>query len=216
MGLITIFGINGVGKDTVANQLKSKKPDIKITSMSRILMYILGITDSYETSDKITEEQYKKLENIPQEEMKQIEKKEYKELLIRLSEKEEDTILLTHLVSALRLGEETVYLKDRLTPSWLVENSDVLIQLVVPTQILSERREKDTSRKRDVNVEEIEKHQKLCFKEWKRLKKEHSSKNFYTVVNLNLEETVDTVEKVIKLEKNKLKERERKEGEYER
>ena len=212
MGLITIFGINGTGKDTIANELKKKRPNIRITSMSRLLMYILGITNTFETSEPVTEEQYKKLESIPQEKMKMIEQKEYKELLIGLSKKDQETILLTHLVSVLRHGEELIYLEDRPTPSWLIENSSTLIQLVVPPEILSERRKKDNSRKRDINIEEIEKHQKMCFKEWKRLKKEQPSKTMYTVVNINLDETVETVDEVIKVENNKL-ENNQKEGE---
>lgn len=212
MGLITIFGINGVGKDTIANQLKKKRPNIKITSMSRILMYILGITNTFETAEKVTEEQYKQLESIPQERMKQIEENEYKDLLTMLSKKNEETILLTHLVSALRLGEKTIYLEDRLTPDWLVENSNTLIQLVVPPQILSERRQNDGSRKRDTNVEEIEKHQKMCLREWGRIRKRHPSKTMYTIVNIDLDESVDTVEKVINVEQSKLNNKQ-KEGE---
>lgn len=209
MSLITVFGINGVGKDTVANQLKSRKTNIKITSMSRLLMYILGITQSYETSEKVTEEQYKQLESVPQERMKQIENAQYRELITKISKENDTTILLSHLISALRFGEKTVYLEDRLTPDWLVKNSDALVQLVVPPQILSERRGKDGSRKRDTNIEEIEKHQKMCFKEWKRLKAKHMRKAMYTVINLELDETVDTVEKIIDIhisKKNKKKE----------
>lgn len=44
MGLNTIFGINGIGKDTVAEELRKRKPEVIVTSMSRVLMYILGIS----------------------------------------------------------------------------------------------------------------------------------------------------------------------------
>ena len=205
MGLITIFGINGVGKDTVANKLKEKRPNICITSMSRILMYILGISNTYETSEIVTEEQYKKLESIPQDVMKKIEENEYRELLTQISQEDKQTLLLSHLVSALRLGEQIVYLDNRLTPDWLVKQSDLLVQLAVPAPILSERRSKDTSRKRDTNIYEIEKHQKLCFKEWNRIKKENPNKSMYTIVNLDLEETVDTIERIMDIEEHKSK-----------
>ena len=41
-------------------------------------MYLLDITNTYYTSEKVTEEQYKKLENVSQSEMKYIENNQYK------------------------------------------------------------------------------------------------------------------------------------------
>ena len=41
IGLNTIFGINGVGKDTVAEALRQRNPEIKVVSGSRLLMYLL-------------------------------------------------------------------------------------------------------------------------------------------------------------------------------
>lgn len=212
MGLITFFGINGVGKDSIANKLKEKNPDIRITSMSRLYMYILGITDTYETSEKVTEEQYKLLEDTPQDVMKRIEEEEYKKLLIELANQNEETILLSHLVSALRLGKETIYLEDRLTPKWLVDNSDLLIQLAVPPDTLSERRKADFSRKRETDINEIEKHQNMCFREWKRIQGENPTKSMYTIVNLDFGETVNAVEKVINMKEKRLFDK-RREGE---
>ena len=66
MGIYTIFGINGIGKDTVSEEIRKKRQDIKVTSMSRLLMFILGISKSYDVREKINEEQYKALEEIPQ------------------------------------------------------------------------------------------------------------------------------------------------------
>ena len=51
MGLYTIFGINGIGKDTVAKEIRKKTQDIEVTSMSRLLMFILGISKSYDVQE---------------------------------------------------------------------------------------------------------------------------------------------------------------------
>ena len=48
MGLYTIFGINGIGKDTIAEELRKKNQEIEVTSMSRLLMFILGISKTYD------------------------------------------------------------------------------------------------------------------------------------------------------------------------
>ena len=74
MAITTIFGINGVGKDTVANSLRTNNPDLLVTSISRMLMYILGITKTYDVNEKVCEEQYKMLESVPQEKMIKIGK----------------------------------------------------------------------------------------------------------------------------------------------
>ena len=132
MALNTIFGINGVGKDTVANVLRADNPNLSVTSMSRMLMYILGITKSYDVSEKASEEQYKKLEGIPQERMIEIENTEYKKLLSELSKSDENVLMLAHLILALRHGDKINYLTDRTIPDWYVNLNDSLIQLVAP------------------------------------------------------------------------------------
>ena len=80
MAITTIFGINGVGKDTVANSLRTNNPDLLVTSISRMLMYILGITKTYDVNEKVCEEQYKMLESVPQEKMIKIENTDYKDI----------------------------------------------------------------------------------------------------------------------------------------
>ena len=145
MGLITIFGINGVGKDTVADKIKEKNPDITITSMSRMLMYLLGISKTYDTREKINEKKYKKLENTPQEIIRDIENNQYKQLLEQLS-CADNVIFLAHLVSELRLGNETKYLTDKQIPKWFIDINEQMIQLVAPASIISQRRRNDKSK----------------------------------------------------------------------
>ena len=112
MGLTTIFGVNGVGKDSVAEGLRKRHPEVRITSMSRILMYALGISKTCDIRERISEEQYKLLENTPQSIIANIENNQYRHLLERMANSDENVIFLAHLVSALRLGDEKTYLTD--------------------------------------------------------------------------------------------------------
>ena len=199
MGLYTIFGINGIGKDTVAEEIRKKRQDIEVTSMSRLLMFILGISKSYDVREKITEEQYKALEKIHQSTMKSIESNEYRQLLEKLAKGDKDVIFLSHLITALRLGNKVEFLEDRKTPDWFVDINGKLIQLVAPAQIVAERRQKDKTRRRCYEIDEIIKHQELCTKEWERIKRKdyYTAKKMSVVENIDLNQTVREVEDII-------------------
>ncbi len=199
MGLYTIFGINGIGKDTVAEEIRKKRQDIEVTSMSRLLMFILGISKSYDVREKITEEQYKALEKIHQSTMKSIESNEYRQLLEKLAKGDKDVIFLSHLITALRLGNKVEFLEDRKTPDWFVDINGKLIQLVAPAQIVAERRQKDKTRRRCYEIDEIIKHQELCTKEWERIKRKdyYTAKKMSVVENIDLNQAVREVENIV-------------------
>lgn len=199
MGLYTIFGINGIGKDTVAKEIRKKTQDIEVTSMSRLLMFILGISKSYDVQEKINEEQYKALEKMPQSTMRFIEDNEYRQLLERLAKEDKDVIFLSHLITALRLGNKVEFLEDRKTPDWFVDINDKLIQLVAPAQMVAERRQRDKTRRRCYEIDEIIKHQELCTKEWERIKKKDycTARKMSIVENIDLNQAVREVENII-------------------
>lgn len=199
MGLYTIFGINGIGKDTVAKEIRKKTQDIEVTSMSRLLMFILGISKSYDVQEKINEEQYKALEKMPQSTMRFIEDNEYRQLLERLAKEDKDVIFLSHLITALRLGNKVEFLEDRKTPDWFVDINDKLIQLVAPAQMVAERRQRDKTRRRFYEIDEIIKHQELCTKEWERIKKKDycTARKMSIVENIDLNQAVREVENII-------------------
>lgn len=199
MGLYTIYGINGIGKDTVAKEIRKKRQDIVVTSMSRILMFILGISKSYDVQEKINEEQYKALEETPQSTMRNIEENEYRQLLEKLAKGDKEVIFLSHLITALRLGNKVEFLEDRKTPDWFVDINGKLIQLVAPAQIVAERRQKDKTRRRCYEIDEIIKHQELCTKEWERIKRKdyYTAKKMSVVENIDLNQAVREVENII-------------------
>lgn len=199
MGLYTIFGINGIGKDTIAEKIRQKHQDIEVTSMSRLLMFMLGISKSYDVREKINEEQYKALEQTPQCTIRKIEENEYRRLLEELAKSDKDVIFLSHLITALRLGNKVEFLEDRKTPDWFVDINDKLIQLVAPAQIVAKRRQKDKTRRRCYEIDEIIKHQELCTKEWERIKRKdyYTAKKMSVVENIDLNQAVRGVENII-------------------
>lgn len=199
MAITTIFGINGVGKDTVANSLRTNNPDLLVTSISRMLMYILGITKTYDVNEKVCEEQYKMLESVPQEKMIKIENTDYKDMLDEIASSKEDLIMLSHLISALRHGDKIQYLTDRTTPNWYVKLNQALIQLVAPSDIVSYRRKNDINRKRDTSIEEIEYHQSLCTNEWERIKRVNpdTTNRMFIVNNINLSDATNEIEQIM-------------------
>ena len=199
MAITTIFGINGVGKDTVANSLRTNNPDLLVTSISRMLMYILGITKTYDVNEKVCEEQYKMLESVPQEKMIKIENTDYKDMLDEIASSKEDLIMLSHLISALRHGDKIQYLTDRTTPDWYVKLNQALIQLVAPSDIVSYRRKNDVSRKRETSIKEIEYHQSLCTNEWERIKRVNpdTTNRMFIVNNINLRDATNEIEQIM-------------------
>ncbi len=199
MAITTIFGINGVGKDTVANSLRTNNPDLLVTSISRMLMYILGITKTYDVNEKVCEEQYKMLESVPQEKMIKIENTDYKDMLDEIASSKEDLIMLSHLISALRHGDKIQYLTDRTTPDWCVKLNQALIQLVAPSDTVSYRRKNDVNRKRETSIEEIEYHQSLCTNEWERIKRVNpdTANRMFIVNNINLSDATNEIEQIM-------------------
>ena len=199
MSLTTIYGINGIGKDTIVEELIKRNPKLKATSMSRINMYLLGITNTYDLKEKVTEKQYKMLEETPQKIMVNLENNQYRKLLEELSKEDNDIIFIGHLISSLRLGEEITYLTDRLTPGWFIKLNKNLIQLKAPINMIADRRKNDKSRKRSENLAEIKFHQQLCDKEWERIKKitTEMENKMYIVNNIDLDTAVREVESIV-------------------
>jgi len=171
MALSTLYGVNGVGKDTIGAELLSRHPDTQLTSESRLFMYILGITSDYRAQTKASREQYKQLEDTPQKRMLEIQDTDYMYLVDDLKKRENTTILLSHLVFALHLDKEITYLDSRETPEWFVDANDTLVQLVAPPEVILERRMQDAAQ-RDrgaFTLEDIQTHQRLCDRKWEKL-----------------------------------------------
>lgn len=199
MALHTLFGINGVGKDTVAESLRAKDRDLVVTSMSRLSMYLLGIIDDYDVRTKVSEDHYSRLEQTPQSTMVELEKNEFRQELEQIADTDGRVMFLGHLVSALRNGEKIEYLTNRKTPTWLTDISDSLIQLKAPAVLISERRTNEKERNRSVDISQIDEHQSLCDDEWCRIGESNVLyvQKMHIVNNIDLSETVNEVSNVI-------------------
>lgn len=196
IGLNTICGINGVGKDTVAGELRKRNPNLIVTSEARLLMYFSGISKTYDVSEEVNEEHYKQLEAIPRSVKTEIENNKFRQLFETLQENKESVLLISHLVPLLRHGDEIQYLKREL-PSWFVEPNENFIQLVAPADIIRKRRVEDTSRLRPTNIDQILEHQGLCDIEWERISRLHRPDMLHTIQNINLSETVVEIENIL-------------------
>lgn len=173
MSLDTLYGINGVGKDTVAAEIKSERAhDLQITSASRLSMYLLGITDHFDAQRKVSREQYQQLESVPQSEMIELENGPYREFIGELSSRSDRVLMLSHLVFALHLDQEVTYLKERHVPDWYIAQNDSMIQLTAsPVEVLKRRKSDAVNGERDRPslLDQIVEHQSLCDTEWSRI-----------------------------------------------
>jgi len=202
MSLNTLYGINGVGKDTVAEGLRqSVDRQLIVTSMSRLSMYLLGITKSFDVTREVPEDAYRRLEQVSQPEMIALENGPYKEMVGELAQGNDRALLLGHLVSALHLGNSINYLTDRLTPDWYVENNTSIVQLTAPPEVIAQRRIRDVSdgvRSRPIEIDQIVKHQELCDHEWSRIEAGlvQPDKGMHIIENRNLDASVSELRKV--------------------
>ena len=201
MPLVTIFGINAVGKDTIANEFKKKHPGTFITSASRLLMYHLGIIDKYGAEDPVTKKNYKKLENTSQDKIMAITKGAYKNSLIRFSKNNRLTILLSHLVFMLHIDKDEPVFLDKKDPPF-TKLSSGLIQIKSKSENILSRRIKDNKegvRERYYStLKFINKHQTLCDYKWKKIISLRAHNTYITIHNNNLDKAVSAVEKFVK------------------
>ncbi len=210
MPLIAIFGINASGKDTIANIMKNRFSDCIITSESRLLMYYLDITPSYETSYLVDKNDYLKLQNAPQKKITSIVNKKYEKILLNLRSNNNVVLFLYHLVFTLTTNEKKPkYSVDRKIPLWLTDMCDGFIQLKCNPKEIIRRRiydKKNTERDRGFTcLKEVIKHQKLCDKKWDQLIKSVPHKKHTIIINSNLEIASKKAENFIKdvIKKNK-------------
>ena len=202
MSLYTMFGVNGVGKDTVAAELARGYEHMTITSESRMCMYLMGITTDFSQNVNPTRDNYKALEEISQDEMRRLEANEYRELATEMSESDQLYLNLSHLVFMLYLDKKPVYLTDRDKPDWYVRLNSALFNLQAPPEIIQARRmkQKQTRDRGDFPLEEIAYHQKLCDEKWQVIKKQAGSIPCKTVVNVHLASAVTDVSRALSAE----------------
>lgn len=190
--LILLYGINGVGKDTIALELSKQYKNTIIVSDQRILMYYLGLLKNYKSNIKINTEKYKALESTPRETLKKIYKTKFLETIEKIRKEYEIVFLISHLVISLHINKnkpkylDTEIINEKLSELLFCANSIVYIKSK-PEEIL-ERRIKDrkfTGRNRPIDLKDIKHHQKLNDKKWKELLNHVPQNKTVTVLNHN-------------------------------
>lgn len=192
-----MFGINASGKDSVFRELKNRKKEIQSTSESRLLMYHLGYVDSYSLEQPVDREIYKQLENTSQEKIMEVTNSSYRKTLEDFRDAEIEYFLLAHLVTALTIDKNPVYL-DKDVPFWYRDVGNKFIQITCdPEEILKRRLADKKSGNRDRgnldNIDEIIHHQNLCNEKWEKLTDGLPAGRFTTITNTDLTITTNTI-----------------------
>jgi len=174
--LVVIYGINAVGKDTIANEFVKFFNNSFITSEQRILMYNLGIIDSFDSHRKISRGNYKSLEGTSVSKLRSVYSFDFFNTLKKLKLEYKFVFLFSHLVVALYLDKKIRYLNlydvDKMMPDTLFNIADGIINVKANFNDILERRVMDLKllkRERVTNLKDIEYHQQLCDDVWKKL-----------------------------------------------
>jgi len=195
-----MYGLNGVGKDTIAHGLRNRNPNLVTTSESRMLMFLLGITKGFDATLKVERSQYSQLEGTPQEQIIELEQgPPMRELVGNVSADNGTVLNLSHLVFATYLDDEIDYLQKP-KASWYVHAGDSFMNVVASTEVILQRRQADSAhRERILNgVEEIKFHQTLCDLEWERIQKIALPLTRFAVIeNIELAGSVTQAEEVM-------------------
>lgn len=200
MAIVTIYGVKGVGKDTVAQRLHDRNPTLILSSESRVMMYVLGIARDFRSEFTPSRDQYKTLEDVLQAGEFNLEDKRYEAFIGELAAAKNDVLITSHLVYLLHLGQETSYRTDIETPEWYIKTGRAFIQLVAPSSAILQRRLVDYDlRQRPVSgIEEIEHHQSLCDVKWERLTRLAPPRTPCVIIeNVDLVIAVEQAEKVL-------------------
>lgn len=203
MSLETMYGINASGKDTIAMKIKEQNPSVFITTESRILMWLLGITNDYAAESQVLRAQYETLENTSQNQIEDVTNTAYKKMLEGFRENKNITFLLSHLVFLLHIDKKPTFLngKDPAFP----EISSGLIHIKSPFEDILARMMYDNKSgvrfRATSNVELLTRHQTLCNKKWEQIISARPPETYITVMNENgdLAAAVRQVENFIKI-----------------
>ena len=189
--LIIIYGVNGVGKDAIALSLSREYTNSVVVSDQRILMYHLGIIDSYDNSLKIDKEKYKKLEDTSNEKFIDIYQNKFIQTLSEIKSNYDIVFLISHLVISLHTDKESPLYMDTESININLENllsgiADGVFYIKSDCKDILKRREVDAKkydRQRPLRLEDIKQHQYLNDKKWDEISKYVSENKKITILN---------------------------------
>jgi guanylate kinase len=181
MALILIFGINGVGKDTLEVEMRKKYGDlVGIVLTTRVLFKSLGFDVNYfygepaPTSEKLAE-MYKVLEATSKSKVDEIMNFDLPQKLLEVKSKFQLGFLSAHLVSATRKPTGEIHYKTGYAYPWFKEFVDGFVYLRSTPEELLRRREDENRRgirkRLPMTLDEIALQLQISDKEWKRFEK---------------------------------------------
>ena len=173
--LIAIVGINSTGKTTIANRVFSyfhEDFESCIIRESHLLMYLLGIINSYKETH-IGIEEYEQLEKTDQSIIQPLLQTELPKLIKEIKEQEELVLYVTHLAFAFFTEEfEISMIKNNTFLTEVRNEIDGYIKLTAKPEDILQRRLKNSDAKyidQYKSIEHIVTHQKKSDQIWKDL-----------------------------------------------
>jgi len=165
--IVTIYGINGVGKDAIAKEFSKSKPNCIVVSQSRLLMYHLGLATDFTPEAELKPDAYERLEAIEEKTIHMLGNTLCRDTVLELSASGKTVLCLSHFVVAKFFFGKYIY-NSSIPSDWVKEKSDGLVFIEAnPKDILIWR--KGDNRKRSCSLEEIVLQQKKEKYYWKNL-----------------------------------------------
>lgn len=145
MSLVILFGINGVGKDTIAKRAAESVGSIDIISGSRVMMKGLGFDVGITSDSPVTDEMYRALELTPSDVKANMADTIFRQELISYKQANPDRIgvISSHLVIARREGNSVSFETD-LIRDWFPQTFDLLVHVTAPVDDIIERHARDS------------------------------------------------------------------------
>jgi hypothetical protein len=189
MALTIIFGVNGVGKDTLANAVQKTHPHIALISASRALMKAFGLPVEITADFPIPFEYYRTLE-INEPIVNALYDTKFVDILREFKNSGKDGIILHHLcVIKPQLDGTLIYDDDVLRP-WFYELFDQFILIRTEPTTIKNRQEQDIqSGKRtrhNLSLRQIEEQVQKSDNQWQELCKQLKQRgldNYYEIEN---------------------------------
>ncbi len=189
MALTIIFGVNGVGKDTLANEVQKLHPQIALVSASRALMKAFGLPVEVTADFPVPFDYYRTLE-INEPIINALYDTKFVDILRDFKNSGQDGIILHHLCVIKPQLDGTLIYDDDVLRSWFYELFDQFILIRTEPKIIKDRQEKDIqSGKRTrhgLSLAQIEEQVQRSDAQWQELCKQLKLRgldNYYEIEN---------------------------------
>lgn len=191
MPLIITFGVNGVGKDTLAKELKKRHPELELLNGSRIMLRSLGFDIGMDVgSPTPTRAMYKVLEDLPEETKLAMTDGVFKEGLVDFKNTSRSGILSSHLVIARKNRNNTIEFQKNLFREWFPEVFDGLVLIEASPESIIKRQGLDKTAgfrdRGDLTREMIVEQQNLAKLEWEKVKSRTKHESRLEIFNRDL------------------------------